>query len=302
MRYSVCWTLLGFDLYLEELDMKLKETIKDYAIITFGVMVIVVAVYFFIVPSQLSLGSITGLAILINHLIPVPVSVITLTFNVGLLILGTLPIGREFGAKTIYASIILPIMIGILEMLVPNVQSITGSPFQDMICYLFIVSAGQAILFARNASSGGLDIVGKIINKYTCMELGSAIALVGMCVAVASVFIYDLRTMVLSVLGTYLNGIVLDHFIFGMDKKRRVCILSSKLDEIRDFIIHDLHSGATLYESVGAYNYTPQKEIIAIVDKNEYSKLMTFISKTDPKAFVTVYAVSEVSYVPKPRH
>ena len=193
-------------------------------------------------------------------------------------------------------------MIGILEMLVPNVQSITGSPFQDMICYLFIVSAGQAILFARNASSGGLDIVGKIINKYTRMELGSAIALVGMCVAVASVFIYDLRTMVLSVLGTYLNGIVLDHFIFGMDKKRRVCILSSKLDEIRDFIIHDLHSGATLYESVGAYNYTPQKEIIAIVDKNEYSKLMTFISKTDPKAFVTVYAVSEVSYVPKPRH
>ena len=282
--------------------MKLKETIKDYAIITFGVMVIVVAVYFFIVPSQLSLGSITGLAILINHLIPVPVSMITLTFNVGLLILGTLLIGREFGAKTIYASIILPIMIGILEMLVPNVQSITGSPFQDMICYLFIVSAGQAILFARNASSGGLDIVGKIINKYTRMELGSAIALVGMCVAVASVFIYDLRTMVLSVLGTYLNGIVLDHFIFGMDKKRRVCILSSKLDEIRDFIIHDLHSGATLYESVGAYNYTPQKEIIAIVDKNEYSKLMTFISKTDPKAFVTVYAVSEVSYVPKPRH
>lgn len=282
--------------------MKLKETIKDYAIITFGVMVIVAAVYFFIVPSQLSLGSITGLAILINHVIPVPVSMITLTFNVGLLILGTLLIGREFGAKTIYTSIILPLMIGALELIFPNVQSITGSQFQDMICYLFIVSAGQAILFARNASSGGLDIVGKIINKYTRMELGSAIAMVGMCVAVASFFIYDMRTMVLSVLGTYMNGIVLDHFIFGMDKKRRVCIISSKLDEIRNFIINDLHSGATLYESVGAYNYTPQKEIIAIVDKNEYSKLMGFVSKIDPKAFVTVYAVSEVSYVPKPRH
>ena len=126
--------------------------------------------------------------------------------------------------------------------------------------------------------------------------------MVGMCVAVASFFIYDVRTMVLSVLGTYMNGIVLDHFIFGMDKKRRVCIISSKLDEIRNFIINDLHSGATLYESVGAYNYTPQKEIIAIVDKNEYSKLMAFVSKIDPKAFVTVYAVSEVSYVPKPRN
>jgi len=282
--------------------MKVKETIKDYLIITAGTFIIVLGVYFFIMPSQLSLGSITGLAILINHVIPVPVSVITFVFNVVLLILGTLLIGREFGAKTIYTSILLPILIGILEIAVPNVQSITGSPFQDMVCYLFVVSAGQAILFSRNASSGGLDIVGKIINKYLRVDLGSAIAMVGMCVAIASVFIYDLRTMVLSVLGTYLNGIVLDHFIFGMDKKRRVCIISAKLDEIRRFILEDLHSGATIYESVGAYNYAPQKEIIAIVDKNEYSKLMSFVSKVDPKAFVTVYAVSEVSYVPKPRH
>jgi len=282
--------------------MKVKETIKDYLIITAGTFIIVLGVYFFIMPSQLSLGSITGLAILINHVIPVPVSVITFVFNVVLLILGTLLIGREFGAKTIYTSILLPILIGILEIAVPNVQSITGSPFQDMVCYLFVVSAGQAILFSRNASSGGLDIVGKIINKYLRVDLGSAIAMVGMCVAIASVFIYDLRTMVLSVLGTYLNGIVLDHFIFGMDKKRRVCIISAKLDEIRRFILEDLHSGATIYESVGAYNYARQKEIIAIVDKNEYSKLMSFVSKVDPKAFVTVYAVSEVSYVPKPRH
>ena len=231
--------------------MKLKETLKDYLVITAGMVIIVAAVYFFIIPSQLSLGSIAGLAMLINHLIPVPVSVITFICNVFLLILGILLIGREFGAKTIYASLLLPALLGILEKTFPDFQSITGSPFQDMICYLFLVSAGQAILFTTNASSGGLDIVGKLMNKYFRMEIGSAIALAGMCVAVASGFVYDLRTMVLSVLGTYLNGIVLDHFIFGMDKKRRVCILSARMDEIRDFIINDLHSGATIYESMG---------------------------------------------------
>ena len=150
-----------------------------------------------------------------------------------------------------------------------------------------------------NASSGGLDIVAKIMNKYLHVELGKAMSISGMCVALSSALIYDKKAVVLSVLGTYFNGIVLDHFIFGQNVKRRVCIITKYEEEVRRFILHELHSGATFYEAVGAYNMQKYREIITIVDKNEYQKLMNYISKKDPEAFVTVYTVSDMRYRPK---
>ena len=146
---------------------------------------------------------------------------------------------------------------------------------------------------------GGLDIVAKIMNKYLHMELGKAMSLSGMCVALSAALVYDKKTVVLSILGTYFNGMVLDHFIFDHNIKRRVCIITKKEEELRRFIIEDLHSGATIYESIGAYNLQKRNEIITIVDKNEYQKLMNFIHHEDPKAFVTVYNVSDMRYQPK---
>ena len=169
----------------------------------------------------------------------------------------------------------------------------------DTVCYIFVVSVGLALLFWMNASSGGLDIVAKLLNKYFHMELGKAMALPGMCVALSSVFFSDKKLVVLGILGTYLNGIVLDHFIFGLNLKKRVCIISEKEEEIRQFILHTLHSGATIYQGFGAFDNEPKTEIITIVDKNEYAQLMPYILKTDPKAFVTVYAVNEIIYRPK---
>ena len=192
-------------------------------------------------------------------------------------------------------------LLAIFERFFPITPSLTGDIFSDMICYLFIVSVGQAILFTRNASSGGLDIVGKLLNKFFRMELGKAVALAGMCVAVSSVFLYDIKTVALSVLGTYLGGLVLDHFIFGFDQKRRVCILSKNMEQVREYIINTMHSGATIYEAIGAYDHVPHKEIVVIVNKAEYVQLMAYLEKTDPAAFITVYAVSSVSYQPKPR-
>ena len=175
----------------------------------------------------------------------------------------------------------------------------TGSQELDVICYILVVSVGLSILFNRNASSGGLDIVAKIMNKYLHMELGKAMSLSGMCVALSAALVYDKKTVVLSILGTYFNGIVLDHFIFGLNLKKRVCIISEKEEEIRQFILHTLHSGATIYQGFGAFDNEPKTEIITIVDKNEYAQLMPYILKTDPKAFVTVYTVNEIIYRPK---
>lgn len=276
-----------------------KSVIKEIIILTWAVAIIAAAVYFFLVPSHTSVSSISGLGIVISNFVPLPLSAITMILNVVLLIIGFFTCGREFGAKTVYTSVVLPLFIGLFEKIAPNFGSMTNSQELDVLCYILVVSIGLSILFNRNASSGGLDIVAKIMNKYLNMELGRAMSLSGMCVALSAALVYDKKTVVLSILGTYFNGMVLDHFIFDHNIKRRVCVITNKEEELRRFIIEDLHSGATIYEATGAYKMQRRNEIITIVDKTEYQKLMNFINREDPKAFVTVYNVSNMRYQPK---
>lgn len=281
--------------------MNPKKILSEWFIITFGTVIAASAVFFFLIPSHLAVGSISGLAIILANFIPLKISAITMGLNVALLVVGLILIGRDFGIKTIYTSVLMPVVLAVLEILFPDMQSIMGDVFLDMLLYIFTVSIGLAILFNRNASSGGLDIIAKLLNKYLRMDLGKAMSLAGICTALTAALVYDAKTVLLSILGTYLNGIVLDHFIFGFNIKRRVCILSNKEADIEAFILHTLHSGATIYEPVGAYDHQIRREIITIVDKNEYIQLMNYISKTDPSAFVTVYNVNEVFYRPKNR-
>ncbi len=277
-----------------------KKIIKDYAVITFGAVVAAAAIYFFMLPSHIAVGSGSALAMVLANFIPLPVSVISLSLNIIFLILGFILIGPEFGAKTVYTTILVPVSLGIFETFFPDFQSLTADPLLDMVCYLLIVGIAMALLFSHNASSGGLDIVAKIMHKYLRMELGTAISVSGLAVALTTVFAYDSKTVVLSILGTYLSGIVVDKFIFGLNIKRRVCILSKEhTEEIVDYLLHELHSGASLYDVIGAYDGAVRREILAIVDKNEYRKLMDFVKKTDPTAFVTVYSVNELRYQPK---
>ena len=276
-----------------------KRIIKETSILTVGVAIIAAAVYFFLVPSHASVSSISGLGIVLSNFIPLPLSAITMILNVVLLIIGFFTCGREFGVKTVYTSVMLPLFLGVFERIFPDFGSMTNSQELDVLCYILVVSVGLSILFNRNASSGGLDIVAKIMNKYLHMDLGKAMSLSGMCVALSAALVYDKKTVVLSLLGTYFNGLVLDHFIFDHNIKRRVCIITKKEEELRQFIIHDLHSGATIYESIGAYNMEKRNEIITIVDKGEYQKLMNYMNREDPKAFITVYTVSDMRYQPK---
>ena len=280
-------------------QLKYTTIMMEGLILTAAVAIIAAAVYFFLVPSHTSVSSISGLGIVLSNFIPLPLSVITMILNVVLLIIGFFTCGKEFGVKTVYTSIMLPVFLGVFEKIFPDFVSMTNSQELDVLCYILVVSVGLSILFNRNASSSGLDIVAKIMNKYLHMELGKAMSLSGMCVALSAALVYDKKTVVLSILGTYFNGIVLDQFIFGHNIKRRVCIITQKEEELREYIIHELHSGATIYEAYGAYNMQKHNEIITIVDKNEYQKLMNFINTLDPKAFITVYNVSDMRYQPK---
>lgn len=279
--------------------MKIRETIKEFALITVGAAIVAAAIFFFMMPSHVSVGSGAALAMVLSNFIPLPVSTITLIMNIGLLIIGFLVVGPEFGAKTVYCAILMPLIMGLFENIFPNFQSITQDPLLDVICYILVVGVGLMILFPRNASSGGLDIVAKIMNKYLNIDMGKAMSISGIAVALSSALCYDAKIVVLSVLGTYFGGIIVDHFIFDNNIKRRVCVISPHLDEIVDYVIHDLHSGATLCEMIGGYDRAPRMEMVAIVDKHEYRLLMDYVRQVDPKAFVTVYAVSDMRYQPK---
>ena len=279
--------------------MKKQSLIKELIILTGAVAIIAAAVFFFLVPSQTAVSSISGLAIVLSNIVPLSISSITMILNVGLLIIGFILCGPEFGYKTVYTSIMLPVFIGILEFLLPNNKSMTGDQTLDVLAYILVVSVGLSILFNRNASSGGLDIVAKIMNKFLHIELGKAMSIAGMCVALSSAFVYDSKSVVLSLMGTYFNGMVVDYFIFGQNEKKRVCIVSKNEEMIRHYILYELHSGATIYEAIGAYELEKHREIIAIVDKHEYQKLMKFMNENDPDAFITVYSVHDMRYKSK---
>ena len=221
--------------------MKYRKILKEFLLITGGTVIAAAAIYFFMLPSHIAVGSGSALAMILSNYIPLPVSALSLIINVILLILGFVLIGPEFGAKTIYTAILLPMILGVFEIFFPDFQSMTEEPFLDVICYILVVGIGMAILFSCNASSGGMDIVAKILNKYLKIDLGQAVSASGMTVALLSALCYDKKTVVLSVLGTYFGGMVVDHFIFGLNLKRRVCIISPKVDEIVDYILYDLH-------------------------------------------------------------
>ncbi|MCI9161939.1 MAG: YitT family protein [Lachnospiraceae bacterium] len=275
---------------------------RELFVMTVATLIIAAAVFFFLIPSHAAVSSVSGLAIVLSNFVPLSVSAVTMILNVVLLILGFFLCGHEFGFKTVYTSLLLPLFIGLFEFLLPDNQSLSGDAVLDVACYIFTVSIGLSILFNRNASSGGLDIVAKILNQYFHMDLGRAMSMSGMLVALSSALVYDKKTVVLSILGTYLNGMVLDHFIFGQNIKRRVCIISKEKEaQIRDWILYTLKSGATIYQAVGAYDGMARNEIITIVDKNEYQKLMQYVIREDPAAFITVYNVSDMRYIPKGR-
>lgn len=274
--------------------MNSKKTVRQFVIITFGMLLVSAAVYFFMVPSNIVVGSISGLALVLSQIIGVQLSVITFVLNAVLLIIGFIFIGKDFGAKTVYTSMLLPVFLWIFERLVPVTKSVTGNAVFDLVTYILIVALGQAMLFHVNASSGGIDIVAKIINKFTHMEIGKAVTIAGLVTAMTSILVYDVSTLVVSILGTYANGLVVDYFIDGFNKRKRVCILSDNYEEIQGYIIGTLKRGATLYEAQGAYDKKKRTELVTILSQQEYKLLLNYLHTTQTNIFVTVSTVNEV--------
>ena len=274
--------------------MKSKNTIREFAVITFAMLLVSAAVYFFMVPSKIVMGSVAGLALVISKLSGISISALTFLLNAILLVIGFLLIGKDFGAKTVYTSVLLSVFLWMFEHLIPVTESVTGNQVFDLVAYTLVVALGQAMLFHVNASSGGLDIVAKILNKFTHVVLGKAVMCSGFVTAMTSILVYDVPTLIVSLLGTYSNGVAVDYFIDGFKKRKRVCIISDDYKEIQHYIIHDLKRGATLYTAQGAYDEKHRTELVTILAQQEYRLLLHYLHTTNKNEFVTVSPVNEV--------
>ena len=274
--------------------MSKKIDFKEFLYITFGGLLVAVSVYFFMIPGNFATGSLSGLVLVLSNFIPMPISVMTFILNTVLLIVGFIFIGKEFGVKTIYASNLLPLFLWIFEKTFPNQKSLTGDVILDALCTVLVASAGLAILFNCNASSGGLDIVAMIMNKYLHIELGKSVTIAGVLTVLSSLTVYDSKTFIVSVLATYFMGGCIDSFISGFHVRKRVSIISDNYNEIQQYIIGTLNRGCSLYDMTGGFAGKKKIELQVILTQAEYGQLIAFLNEAGYPAFVVVSNVGEI--------
>ena len=279
---------------------------KELIIMTLGMAIAAAAVYYFMMPSRLVLGSISGLSIVITNVlnmvgIPVKMSWIVMTINAILLVLAWLLIGKEFGAKTVYTAMILGPLLEFWEKVCPYERlveagqtSVMGDPLVDLICFVLVVSISQTILFSINASTGGLDILAKIVNKYLHFDIGVSVTVAGALICCSAFAINPFRMVVLGLIGTWMNGLALDYFMASVNKRKRICIVSDRNEEIRTYIVNTLERGCTLYDVHGGFSGAPHVEIQALLTQDEFSRVMNFVKKNDIQALITAGNVSEI--------
>lgn len=274
--------------------LQTKKFWTDFLIMTFGMGLAALAVHFFLIPSKLIVGSITGLSIVISKLSGIPVSALTFIINCFLLILAYFLIGKEFGLKTVYTGLILSPWLWLFETHFPVSASLMGETWFDLLCFVLILSFVQSILFRINASTGGLDIIGKIINKYLHLDIGKSIAIGGALICSTAFFINDFRLVVVGLIGTWINGLVINHFTDGFTSRKRVHIITNESEKIREFILHDIHRGVTIFNIEGGYSRKNMFMLEVILTNDEFGNLMAYIRKEKIKTFITADNVSEI--------
>ncbi|MBR4775544.1 MAG: YitT family protein [Bacteroidales bacterium] len=276
---------------------------KEFIIMTVGMTIAAAAVNYFLIPSGLVVGSITGLSIVISRLMGVEVSVIIVIINAILLVLAWLLIGKEFGAKTVYTALILGPLVDMWEKIIPVAQlkanlegysELVGDSWFALLCFVLILSASQTILFHINASTGGLDILAKIVNKYLHIDIGTSVSIAGALICCTAFAVNPFNLVIIGLIGTWINGLALDYFTAGLNRRKRVCIISDEHERIRKFIIENLVRGCSLYEVKGGYSGDVRVEVQALLTKDEFAKLMAFMKENKIQSFVTAGNVSEV--------
>ncbi|MBO4595618.1 MAG: YitT family protein [Bacteroidales bacterium] len=278
---------------------------KELLIMTLGMSFGAAAVYYFLMPSKLIIGSMSGLSIVLAEVlggwgISVKVSTLILIINAFLLVLAWVLIGSEFGAKTVYTALILGPLVDMWAKILPVEKvldggvSVMNDPWLDLVCFVLMLSISQAILFRINASTGGLDIVAKIINKYVHIDIGTSVTVAGALICCTAFAINPFRMVVIGLIGTWINGMAVDYFSDTLNKRKRVCIISEDHEQIRKFIVEKLERGCSIYHLEGGYSGKPHVEVVSLLTQQEYAALFDFMKSAGIDGFMTAGNVSEI--------
>lgn len=272
-----------------------RSIAKEYSLITIGALFIAVGTYLFKFPNNFSTGGITGLAVILGYVIPfVTPGIINTALNLLLLLVGFIFLGREFGIKTVYSTILISLAINVLELIYPMTKPLTDQRFLELCFGVAIPSIGIAILFSMKASSGGTDIPAMILKKRFGIESGTALLICDMLIVVSSFFVFDMETALLSFFGLLTRSLVIDNAIESINRSKNFMIITTEIDDVKHFITHNLKRSATFWECEGAYTETRRYAIITVLNRGQAKQMREYVKSVDKLAFVIVMNTSDI--------
>lgn len=272
-----------------------KFDIKKFLIINFGTIIIALGLYYFLIPANLVVGGVTGFSMVLNYVFPiVPIGIFMLIFNILLFILAFVVIGKEFGGYTIYTSLVLSGIISVLETITPMSAPLVEDMMLNLIFGILIHGVGMAMIFNQNTSTGGTDIIAKIISQFTHLEIGKSLFLADFLIVLSGALVFGLELGLYALLGIIINTVVIDKVIAGFGTRIKVAIISEREKEICKFITEEIYRGVTLFHGVGGFSQSDKKVINTIVSRKEYIRIKNKVKEIDPRAFVWMSFVNEV--------
>ena len=276
-------------------ELQLKDKVKDFIIMTIGMFMVAGGMYFFFMPNKLAIGGANGLGIVINKFFPMlSVGTLMIIINVVLFILAFIIVGNGFGAKTIYVSLGISGIISLLERFLPMAHPFTDEVFLEMIVGILISGAGMGVVFNHNASTGGTDILAKILNKFFHVDLGKGVLMCDLSVTIMAGFAFETKLALFAMVGVIMNGFVIDAIIDGINMCKEVTIISDKYDEIKEYILKDLAKGTTIYNAKGGFSNEEKNVLVVVVSRRDFAKLRKRIYEVDKNAFITVNNICEI--------
>ncbi len=273
----------------------MKQKFREYFFITIGTIIVALGIKFFIAPNNIAGGGVTGISIILYRFVPsISVAIWMLILNVFLFIIAFIFIGGKFGGKTIYATIALSGVLYILDLFFPGGIAYTDDLFLATVFGSLLSGIGLGMVFNQNASTGGTDILAKILNKFFHINMGKALLMVDLIVALTAGVTFSREVGMYAILAAITNGMIIDNFIEGLNVRKSIFIISKENKKIKNFIIQELDRGCTVFEGKGAYSDTTNEVVYTVLDRKQFIKLRNYIKDIDSRAFITVNEAHEV--------
>ncbi len=274
--------------------MKQHKAATEYLFIFFGTVLLTAGVYFFKIPNGFSTGGVSGIGTLLGKITPFTPATLISVINLICLLLGFLVLGKETGIRTVYSSLLFSGLTQILELVCPIEKPLTDQPFLELVYAMLLTSIGSAIIFHCSASSGGTDIIALILKKYTSLNVGKALLCVDFLIAASSFFVFGMKVGLFSLLGLFSKAYIVDGVIENMNSCKYFLIITTHPDEISDFILKNLHHGATLVNATGAYTHDNKTALHTVCKRIEAIRLQKEVRRVDPSAFMIITTSSEI--------